>query len=81
MIKIDNSKAIEITKQKIREYRDPILKSLDLEFQRSLETQTDPSAIVAKKQELRDMPTIADGKTIGELKAIIKRLNDEKVLT
>lgn len=74
MIQINNTKAVEITKDKIRAYREPKLAELDVEFNRALETGADTTTIVAKKQELRDMPTQADGKSNDELKAIVDSL-------
>ena len=74
MITINNDKAIEITKDKIREYRKPKLEALDVEFQRALENGSDTSSIVAQKQELRDMTMMADGKSVDELKSIIDSL-------
>ena len=53
---IDMTKAREIHKNKIREARTPKLAELDIEFQKALETSADTSAIVAKKQALRDAP-------------------------
>jgi len=53
---IDMAKAREIHKDKIREARTPKLAELDVEFQKALETSADTSAIVAKKQALRDAP-------------------------
>jgi len=53
---IDMAKAREIHKNKIREARTPKLAELDIEFQKALETSADTSAIVAKKQALRDAP-------------------------
>jgi len=53
---IDMAKAREIHKTKIREARAPKLAELDIEFQKALETSADTSAIVAKKQALRDAP-------------------------
>ena len=53
---IDMAKAREIHKDKIREARTPKLAELDIEFQKALETSADTSAIVAKKQALRDAP-------------------------
>ena len=76
MITINNDKAIEITKDKIREYRKPKLEALDVEFQRALENGSDTSGIVAQKQELRDMTTIADGKSVDELKDILNNLGE-----
>ena len=53
---IDMAKAKEIHKNKIRQARTPKLAELDIEFQKALETSADTSAIVAKKQALRDAP-------------------------
>ena len=53
---VDMAKAREIHKTRIREARGPKLEELDVEFQRALETSADTSAIIAKKQALRDAP-------------------------
>ena len=53
---IDMAKAKEIHKENIRAVREPLLSALDVEFQRALETSADTSAIVAKKNALRDAP-------------------------
>ena len=53
---IDMVKAREIHKTNIRTARAPKLQELDVEFQKALETSADTSAIVAKKQALRDAP-------------------------
>ena len=69
---IDMAKAKEIHKNNIRAVRVDKLAELDIEFQRALETSADTSAIVAKKQALRDAPAdsaIAAAKTTDELKA------------
>ena len=57
---IDMAKAREIHKTNIREARTPKLAELDIEFQKALETSADTSAIVAKKQALRDAPADSD---------------------
>ena len=59
IIKIDMAKAKEIHKANIREARTPKLAELDVEFQKALETGADTTAIVAKKQALRDAPAAA----------------------
>ena len=72
IIKTDIAKAKEIHKAKIRIFREPKLAELDIEFQKAQETSADTSAIVAKKQALRDAPsdsTIDAAKTETELKA------------
>ena len=69
---IDMAKAREIHKTNIRTARAPKLAELDIEFQKALETSADTSAIVAKKQALRDAPAdsgIASASTADELKA------------
>ena len=53
---LDMAKAREIHKAKIREAREPKLAELDIEFQKALETGASTTAIVAKKQALRDAP-------------------------
>jgi len=53
---IDMAKAKELHKTNIRIARTPKLAELDVEFQKAQETLADTSAIVAKKQALRDAP-------------------------
>jgi hypothetical protein len=53
---VDMAKARELHKTKIRAARTPKLAELDVEFQKAQETSADTSAIVAKKQALRDAP-------------------------
>ena len=72
IIKTDITKAKELHKEKIRLARKPLLNALDVEFQKGLETSADTSAIVAKKQALRDAPAdsaIETASTDSELKA------------
>ena len=69
---IDMAKAKEIHKENIRAIREPLLSSLDIEFQRALETGASTTDIVAKKQALRDAPAdsaIDSATTESELKA------------
>ena len=72
VISEDITKAKEIHKTNIRTARVPKLAELDIEFQRALETGADTSAIVAKKQALRDAPAadaISTATSDSELKA------------
>ena len=55
-IVIDMTKAKEIHKARIRLARESKLAALDIEFQKAQETSADTTAIVAKKQALRDAP-------------------------
>lgn len=71
MITINLEKAKAITKDRLRTERAPLLQSQDVAFQRALESGADTSAIVAEKQRLRDITTLADqATTLDELKAI-----------
>ena len=77
MIVINNEKAIEIAKDKIRIIREPKFKQLDLDFQRALETGSDTTLIVQEKQRLRDLTDLVNDKTVEELLVILKELGDE----
>ena len=74
MIVINNEKAIEIAKEKIRAIREPKFKQLDLDFQRALETGSDTTLIVQEKQRLRDLTDLANDKTVEELLVILEEL-------
>ena len=74
LIKINNEKAIEIAKEKIRAIREPKFKQLDLDFQRALETSSDTTLIVQEKQRLRDLTELANDKTVEELLVILEEL-------
>jgi hypothetical protein len=66
---IDINKAKEITKDRLRIERKPLLEAQDVAFQRALESNADTSAIVAEKQRLRDITNLVDTKnTLEELK-------------
>ena len=72
IITTDMAKAKEIHRTKIRNARSSKFAELDVEFQRALETSADTSAIIAKKQALRDAPAdsaIDAATTESELKA------------
>ena len=71
MITINFNKAKEITKERLRAERAPLLAAQDVAFQRALESGADTTAIVAEKQRLRDITQLADqATTLDELKAI-----------
>ena len=68
---VDINKAKEITKDRLRAERKPLLEAQDVAFQRALESSADTSAIVAEKQRLRDITTLVDtANTVEELKAL-----------
>lgn len=71
MITINFAKAQEITKDRLRLERAPLLQAQDVAFQRALEEGANTTAIVAEKQRLRDITQLADqATTLDELKAI-----------
>ena len=75
MITINIDKAKEITKEKLRSDREPLLLKQDILFQRALETGADTSAIVAEKQRLRDITNDVDAmKTESQLREKMKAL-------
>lgn len=70
-ITVNLNKAKDITKDKLRAERAPLLQALDVQFQRALETGGNTAEIVAEKQRLRDITKLADAaKSTDELKAI-----------
>jgi hypothetical protein len=71
MIVINLNKAKDITKERLRAERAPLLQAQDVAFQRALEENADTTAIVAEKQRLRDITQLADqATTVEELKDI-----------
>ena len=60
IVTVNVTKAREITKDRLRAKRAPMLAAQDIAFQRALETGADTSAIVAEKQRLRDITQLAD---------------------
>lgn len=68
-IKVDMPKATEITKDRLRAERTPLLEAQDVLFQRALESGADTKAIVAEKQRLRDITKIT-ATTLNELKVL-----------
>lgn len=66
MIILDMAKAKEITKEKLRADRKPLLEKQDILFQRALETGADTTDIVAEKQRLRDITNDVDAMTTEE---------------
>jgi hypothetical protein len=71
MIVINLDKAKDITKDRLRAERAPLLQAQDVAFQRALEEGADTTAIVAEKQRLRDITNLADeAETLDELKGL-----------
>ena len=60
---INFTKAQDITKDRLRSERKPLLEAQDILFNRALETTSDTSAIVAEKTRLRDITNQVDSMT------------------
>lgn len=70
-VTVNLDKAKNITKNRLRMERAPLLAAQDVAFQRALETGADTAAIVAEKQRLRDITKRADTcTTTAELRAL-----------
>ena len=68
-MQINMTKAKNITKNKLRRERKPLLEAQDVAFQRALEESADTSAIVTEKNRLRDITNqVDDMTTLDELK-------------
>jgi hypothetical protein len=72
MITINFDKAKAITKDRLRAERTPLLQAQDVAFQQALESGADTAAIVAEKQRLRDITTLADQATTLDELATLK---------
>ena len=71
MITVNFTKAQDITKERLRIDRKPLLEAQDVAFQRALETSEDTTTIVAEKTRLRDITNQVDTMTtLDELKGV-----------
>ena len=68
-MQVNFSKAQDITKDRLRADRKPLLEEQDILFSRALETGSSTTAIVTEKQRLRDITIQVDSmSTLDELK-------------
>ena len=71
MITVNLSKAKEITKDRLRVERKPLLETQDILFMKAQEAGTSTTDIVTEKNRLRDVTKLADSATTtDELKAL-----------
>ena len=63
MITVNIPKAKDITKDRLRADRKPLLEAQDILFMQAQESGADTTAIVAEKQRLRDITKDADSCT------------------
>ena len=77
LIKINNEKAIEITKEKIRTWREKEFKTNDIKLQNALVDVNEAAKqeAIEYRDYLRDLPTTCNGKTLDELKAMLTEKN------
>jgi hypothetical protein len=68
-VEVNFSKAVELTKKRLRAERTPLLAAQDVLFQRAQESGASTAAIVAEKQRLRDITNIT-ATTLDELRAL-----------
>lgn len=76
MIIINNEKAIEIAKNKIRVWRELKFKENDIKLQNALVdgNETTRQEAVEYRDYLRDLPAQCEGKNLDELKALMSEL-------
>ena len=71
VVTVNLDKAKEITKARLRSERAPLLAAQDVLFQRAQESGADTTAIVAEKNRLRNVTSLADAcTTTAELRAL-----------
>lgn len=71
MITINIDKAKELTKERLRAERTPLLQAQDILYMKALEQGQNTSDIVAEKQRLRDITDLVDScTTTEELRAL-----------
>ena len=73
MLKINQSKATVIAKDKLRISREKAFKDNDLRIQNAMIDCDDvaKNKAITYRNYLRDIPTLCDGKTVEELKAMV----------
>ena len=71
VVTVNLDKAKNITKNRLRRERAPLLTAQDIAYQRALETGAPTTDIVAEKNRLRDITKLADNcTTLDELRAL-----------
>lgn len=71
MINIDNNKAIEIAKEKIRVWREVQFTENDVKIQNALVDGSDTTELINRREYLRNLPQECEGKTVVELEEIL----------
>ena len=69
-VTVNFTKAQDLTKDRLREERKPLLEAQDVAYMKAQESGADTTAIVTEKQRLRDITDTVDSMTtLDELKA------------
>jgi len=74
MIVINNDKAIELAKDKIRVWRESEFKSNDLAIQNALLEKKSTTELITRRDYLRNLTKECEGKTVEELQNLIIEL-------
>lgn len=76
MLKINNEKAIDIAKNQIRSWREAEFTKNDIALQNALADNDDAARVQAieRRNYLRDLPLLCEGKSVDELKHIMSTL-------
>lgn len=74
MVVINQNKAIEIAKDKIRAWREVEFKKNDLAIQNALVDGVDNTILVERRDYLRGLTSHCDNKTVEELLTLIAEL-------
>lgn len=72
-VRVDLEASKAVYRNKVRQFRAPLLAALDVEYSKAVEKGLPTDAIVAKKNTLRDAPAsdlIANCQTVEELKVL-----------
>lgn len=80
MLKINQNKAIEIAKEKIRVWREKQFKENDIKLQNAIadDDLIAKQEAIDRRDYLRDLPEQCEGKTIEELKDILSSFEIRK---
>lgn len=71
VVTVNLEKAKEITKNRLRIEREPLLAAQDVAFMRAIETNANVDAVLMEKQRLRDLPALADNcQSLEQLRAL-----------
>jgi len=71
VVTVNLGKAKELTKDRLRAERAPLLAAQDVAYMRALEAGASTTAIVAEKQRLRDVTKLADSvSTLADLRVL-----------